>query len=95
MAKTAVIVEDDMVLSIINKRYLLKMGCEVLACVSNSEDAIESVRDLKPDFLLMDIRLDGSADGIETVSKIRSFSDVKVIYISGNSESAVKGCMDF
>jgi CheY-like chemotaxis protein len=34
----------------------------------------------------MDISLEGEIDGIEAMVKIREFSDVPVIYITGNSD---------
>ena len=88
--KKALIVEDDRILTLINKKYLQQIGCEVVATVHNAEAAIQAVRDFKPDFMLMDIRLEGERDGIDTVLEIRKFSDLAVIYISGNSEAEIK-----
>ena len=36
--------------------------------------------------ILMDIKIDGDLDGIETMEEIRKFSQVPVIFISGNSD---------
>jgi CheY-like chemotaxis protein len=90
MTKRALIVEDDMILAMINQKYLERIGCAVLRSVSNGLDAITAVKELNPDFVLMDIRLDGEMDGIEAMGYIREFSNVRVIYVSGNSESEIK-----
>jgi CheY-like chemotaxis protein len=40
-----------------------------------------------PDLILMDIALEGDMNGIEAMQKIREFSDVPVVFITGNSDS--------
>lgn len=90
MAKKALIVEDDMILAMVDKLYLQKIGCEVVASVSNGEEAIDAVGKYAPDFILMDVRIEGDLDGIETMLEIRKTSAVPVIYVSGNSEPAVR-----
>ncbi len=90
MKKRALIVEDDIVLTMIDKLYLQKIGCEVVATVTNASTAIEAVRKHNPDFILMDIRLDGETDGVAAMEEIRGFSNVPVIYFSGNSEAGMR-----
>ena len=80
------IVEDDMLLSLVQKRLVEKLGYTVLGKAETGEQAIEMVRDLKPDLVMMDISLKGNMDGIQTMHQIRLFSDVPVIYLSGNSD---------
>ncbi|MFO7798124.1 response regulator [Rhodohalobacter sp.] len=83
---TVVIVEDDMILSMVAERVVETLGFKVVAKAASGEQAIEKIKEHQPDVLLMDIFLEGSIDGIETVSRIRSFSNVPVIYVSGNSD---------
>lgn len=83
---TVIIVEDDMVLSLVAERIIQMLGFKVVAKAASGEQAIEKIKEHQPDVLLMDISLEGSIDGIETVSRIRSFSNVPVIYISANSD---------
>ena len=84
--KKVLIVEDDLILTMINKRFLELLGHSVVSSVRNGLDAIEAVKKHNPDVIIMDIRIDGNIDGIEAMEEIRKFSDVKVIYVSGNSE---------
>lgn len=83
---SAVIVEDDKLLALVQERILAKLGYQVVAKVKTAEDAIWEVKNQEPDFILMDISLKGDKDGIEAVQEIRKFSDVSVIYLSGTSD---------
>lgn len=82
------IVEDDMLLSLVEERLLLKLGYKVAGKASTGEEAVSKIKNLRPDVILMDISLNGKMDGIETMSEIRRFSSVPVIYLSGNSDQA-------
>ena len=50
--------------------------------VSTGEEAIQRADALHPDLVLMDIRLEGSMDGIQAAEAIRSRLDIPVIYLS-------------
>jgi len=80
------IVEDDMLLSMVEERLISKLGYEVVGKVTKGADAIDKAEDLKPDVIVMDISLKGDMDGIETVEQIRKNSDVPVIYLSGSGD---------
>jgi response regulator of citrate/malate metabolism len=84
--KRVLIVEDDFMLGLINKKYIELMGHEVAGTATSSEEAIRAARELKPDVILMDIRLEGRKDGIETMAEIAKFANIPVIYLSGNSD---------
>lgn len=84
--KKVLIVEDDMLLSLVEERLIQKMGHDVIAKVGSGKDAIEKAEELKPDIIVMDIILKGDMDGIEAMEEIRKHSDVPVIYLSGNSD---------
>ena len=80
------IVEDDMLLSMVEERLITKLGYDVVGKVTNGSEAIEKAGELNPDVIVMDISLKGEMDGIETVGKIRQSSDVPVIYLSGSGD---------
>ncbi|MEX1260624.1 MAG: response regulator [Balneolaceae bacterium] len=80
------IVEDDMLLSLVEERLVLKLGYSVAGKAVSGEEAIEKTKNLNPDLILMDISLRGELDGVETMKVIREFSSVPVIYLSGNSD---------
>lgn len=87
MRKKVLIVEDNLVLAYLMESYLEESGCaEVIGSVDNGADAIQMALDLNPDVILMDIRIEGDIDGIETADMINESSDIPIIYTSGNSE---------
>jgi len=87
---TVLIVEDDFVLGLLNRKTLELMGHTVVASATSGLKAIESTKKHNPNVILMDLRLDGSLDGIDTMNEIAKFSDVPVIYLTGNSDEISK-----
>lgn len=90
MVKKVLIVEDDMILSMVNKKYVELLGHKVAQAVRSGQDAIDAVKKYHPDIILMDIRIEGQMDGIEAMKEIRKFSEVPVVYLTGNSEPITK-----
>jgi len=84
--KGILIVDDDMLLSMVYERQIEKLGFEALDRIVDGKTAISAAKELKPDLILMDIVLKGNIDGVEVMKKIREFSEVPVIYITGNSD---------
>lgn len=80
------IVEDDMIISMVLERMILKLGFGVIGKVITGREAIELTRQHDPDLILMDIQLKDDIDGISAMQEIRKHSDVHVIYITGNSD---------
>ena len=84
------IVEDEMILALVLKRNLEQLGHFVIDVQSNGDGAIDAVSKNNPDLIIMDIKLIGSIDGIQTMIEIRKFSEIPVIYVSGNLDSTVQ-----
>lgn len=84
--KTVMIVEDDLILNLLYESYLEKLGYGAEGELVYGKTAIEVAKRIKPDLILMDISLEGEMDGIDAMMEIRKFSDVPVIYITGNSD---------
>ena len=89
MAKV-LIVEDDFMLCLINKKSMELIGHTVVATVTNGANAIKEAKIHNPDVVLMDLRLNGDLDGIDTMNEIAKFSNVPVIYLTGNSDEINK-----
>lgn len=85
-AKGILVVEDEMLLSLVYENYIKKLGYKTLSKVTDGQTAIKAAKDLSPDLILMDISLTGALDGIDAMKEIRKFSKVPVIYITGNSD---------
>ncbi|HSZ25761.1 MAG TPA: response regulator [Cytophagaceae bacterium] len=84
------VVEDDAVLALFLKKNIEQLGHKVMEVQSSGQGAINAVSNEKPDLIIMDIKLMGSIDGIQTMIEIRKFSEIPVIYVSGHFDESVK-----
>lgn len=84
--KKVIIVEDDLILNLLYESYLERLGFQTEGELVYGKTAIETAEKIDPDLIVMDISLEGEIDGIDAMLKIREFSDVPVIYITGNSD---------
>ncbi len=83
MAKKILIIEDDKFLRELIAQKLIKEGYNIVEAV-DGEKGIKSVKDEKPDLVLLDLILPG-IDGFEVLSKIKEdpvLSQVPVIILS-------------
>src|SRR5262249_30231022 len=79
------IVEDDAAQAIDLEDQLRSLGYDVLASVSTGEEALLVAREL-PDLALVDIRLGGTLDGIETAGVLSDRFKVGVIYTTAHDD---------
>lgn len=85
------VVEDEGIVALDIRMTLRRLGHQVLATVDTGDDAVALAVNLKPDLILMDIRLKGTIDGIEATHQIQKLSSVPVIYLTGQlDESTVR-----
>jgi len=84
------IVEDDKIAALDISTMVKKLGHRVCAIASSGEEALESLKEIRPDLILMDIVLDGEIDGIEAVAAIMEVLDIPVIYITAHTDDATR-----
>lgn len=84
--KNILIVEDEMIQSILLEKLVKSLGYKVVGKVTTGADAIKMALELQPDVITMDISLQDDIDGIMATKSIQSKSMIPVIYISGNSD---------
>jgi len=82
MGSKILVVEDERITAEDIKSGLENAGYNVPALVSTGKDAVEKAEKLKPDQVLMDIKLKGKMDGIEAAGKIKLLYDIPVIYLT-------------
>ncbi len=82
------IVEDEAIVAADLSIKLRQLGYNVAGTASRGKEAVEMAGDLRPDLILMDIRLDGYMDGIEAAELIRDRYDLPVIYLTAHSDTA-------
>ena len=77
------IAEDDYLVSEEISRILKKIGCTVVCTASNGEQAIEKTYSLKPDVILMDIKMP-IIDGLEATQKIQQTCPTPVVIMTAH-----------
>lgn len=86
IAKKAMIVEDNLILSIMYENTLKEMVFKTVGEIRDGETAVKLVRKYHPDVVIMDIMLEGEMDGVQAAHEIREFTEVPIIFITGNSD---------
>lgn len=81
-----VVVEDEALIAADLEDALSHLGYRVPTTVATSTDAIAAVREHRPDLVLLDITLAGSADGITTATAIREFHEGPVVFLTAHSD---------
>jgi signal transduction histidine kinase len=80
------IVEDESIIALDIKTSLLDAGYNVVAIAVSGEDAIALVPEHEPDLILMDIRLRGKMDGIESAAEIVKSSNAPIIFLTAHAD---------
>ncbi|PHJ61166.1 chemotaxis protein CheY [Nostoc linckia z18] len=82
------VVEDEYILAINLQESLQSLGYTVLDIADSAELAIEKATQLRPNLILMDIRLRGELDGIQAAEQIWLYLQIPVIYVTGHSDKS-------
>ncbi|MFT5107135.1 MAG: two-component system cell cycle sensor histidine kinase/response regulator CckA [Pseudoalteromonas tetraodonis] len=76
------VVEDEGVIGRDVQNTLVQLGYVVPDVARTGEEALELVARIEPDLVLMDIRLSGEMDGIETAARIKTDYRAPVIFLT-------------
>lgn len=80
------VVEDQRAVAGALRMRLRGLGYDVVGIAKDGNEAIEQARKLRPDLILMDIRLGDGIDGIEAAHRIRTQYDIPVVYVSAYAD---------
>ena len=79
-------VEDELLFAGLIGEYLKKCGFEIGEIVSDGDEAFEKIKAYSPDLILMDVRIEGSKDGIEVAKQIFDELKIPVIFLTAYSD---------
>ena len=83
MEKTKIIiVENDLVATMSLKTNLETLRYETVATTGKAEEAIEMAEQLRPDIMLMDVKLDGNLDGIQAADIIQQRFEIPTVFLT-------------
>ncbi len=82
------IVEDEGIVAMDLEHRLKNLGHEVAAVASSGEEAIRKAAAVQPQLVLMDIRLKGRMDGIETARAIQDVVKAPIVYLTAHADDS-------
>ncbi len=80
------IVEDEVITQRYLKEILEQYDVDVAGCFDNAEDAIEALKNISCDMILMDININGTMDGIQLARHILQTNKLPIVFISAYSD---------
>jgi PAS domain S-box-containing protein len=83
------IVEDEAIVANDLADVLRGLGYHVTGIAESGETAIEKILETLPDVVLMDIRLAGKMDGVQTAEELHKKSTIPVIYLTAYADNAL------
>lgn len=81
------VVEDEEIILEDMRRRLRKQGYVIAGTASSGLEAIRAAASTSPDIVLMDLRLQGSMNGMEAARQIRQNSDVPILFVSAHANT--------
>jgi PAS domain S-box-containing protein len=80
------IVEDEPIVALDLKQEVEQLGCEVLGVAESADEALVAAGVHRPDLALMDVRIVGSVDGIQTAGLLRAAYHIPVVFLTSYSD---------
>jgi len=66
------------------------LGCQIIGSAPSGEKALTLAGQLRPDLVLMDIRLEGAMDGIEAAQQVRQRWHLPVVYLTAYADDTTR-----
>lgn len=82
--KQILLVEDEGLIAADVQRRLERMGYSVPAIAQSGEEALRYARSTPFDLVLMDIRIQGEMDGIDTAAALKAEFETPVVYLTAH-----------
>jgi CheY-like chemotaxis protein len=84
------IVEDELFVAMDIELAVIKAGHLVVGFAGTAERAITLADEMRPDLILMDIRLGGDRDGVDAAIEIRQRFDIPSLILSAYSDAETR-----
>lgn len=81
------IVEDEAIVAESLNDHLESLGYTVCGQASSGEQALLNISKNKPDLVLMDIRLKGEMDGVESAKRVSKLYGIPIVFLTAYSDS--------
>jgi two-component system, response regulator PdtaR len=88
------IVEDEPVVAEAVSQFLHYAGYQMVGIAKDETSALKHAAAGQPDLVLMDIRLAGCSDGIETARKMQAERPVNVVFVTAQHDPETRSRAD-
>ena len=86
-----ILVVDDELWSALDMEWVIrKLGHDVVGPVATAKEALELADEIRPDLVLMDIRLADDSDGIDAAVAARQQFNIPSIFVSAHGDLATR-----
>lgn len=82
-----VIVEDEVILAMALSLMLEEWGHQVVGTADNEAGAVALVQSMRPDAVVMDIRLGRKESGLRAARRIRESQDLPIVFCTAYADS--------
>ncbi len=79
------VVEDEPLIGMELRESLGRQGFKVPAVIASADLIYKAIEEHKPDLIIMDIKLQSYMDGIDAAYRVRTFSQVPIIFLTAYS----------
>lgn len=83
------LVEDEAIVALDLKNNLERLGYTILGTSPSGEEALEKFNSIKPDLIILDIKLQGPLDGIDTAEILNKRFEIPFIFLSAYSDEGI------
>lgn len=86
--RSVLVVEDERLVALDLQQMLREFGYDAPAVASSADEALAQAETACPSLVLMDVRIKGRRDGIETAELMKRRFDVPVVYLTAHADDA-------
>ena len=86
MSARILVVEDEQLIAADLEAKLARMGHTVIGTAASGKEAIQLAESLRPELVLMDVRIQGPMDGREAARHVQAVSGAPVIFVTAYAE---------
>lgn len=84
--KRVILLEDDTLLAIVQKKMLITLGYDVIETSASGEEGLDKIKTLKPDIIVSDQNLVGKMKGLDVVEALREENNnTPALILSGDT----------
>ena len=86
--RRVLIVEDEFLLALQVEQLLTDAGFTITGLAADAATAVRLASETRPHLVLMDVRLNGSRDGVDAAVEIWQQLGIQSLFVTGNAETA-------